>query len=169
MRIRPYIECRDYEYLEKWDTDERTHALWCADLIPYPLTREGLRSVLEKAAGERMDCAYVATEEDGKPVGFFCYAVNTETNLGFFRFVIVDADKRGAGYGQRVLKLALRYAFEITGAEKVQLNVFAENEIACGCYEKAGFAAKGVEEAVFAYRDERWGRCRMEVRRDKKE
>ena len=51
MRIRPYIESRDYEYLEKWSGDARTHALWCANLFPYPLTREGMHNVLERTPG----------------------------------------------------------------------------------------------------------------------
>ena len=32
MRIRPYIESRDYEYIEKWVDNEKIHALWCAIL-----------------------------------------------------------------------------------------------------------------------------------------
>ena len=166
MRIRPYIESRDYEYLEKWSGDARTHALWCANLFPYPLTREGMHNVLEKDAREREGCAYVAAEDNGEPAGFFCYSVNAESNVGFFKFIIINSEKRGMGYGQRMLKLALRYAFEITGVKAVRLNVFKENESACRCYEKAGFSEKSVEENVFSYQDERWSRCRMELRKD---
>ncbi len=39
MRIRPYIESKDYESIEKWIDDEKLHALWCANLIPYLVTR----------------------------------------------------------------------------------------------------------------------------------
>ena len=38
-----------------------------------------------------------------------------------------------------MLKLALQYAFDITGVELVQLNVFDENVVAKHCYEKIGF------------------------------
>ena len=41
MRIRPYIESKDYKYLEKWIDSERIHALWCANQIPYPVSKEG--------------------------------------------------------------------------------------------------------------------------------
>ena len=71
-----------------------------------------------------------------------------------------------AGCGQSMLKLALRYAFEITGAKAVRLNVFKENERARRCYEKVGFFEKGVEEGAFSYQNERWSRCGMEIRKE---
>lgn len=163
MRIRPYIESKDYEFLAGWIADEKAHALWCANLIPYPLTRENLRSVLEKSAMDWTDSAYVATEDNGEVIGFFCYSVNTDDNSGFLKFVIVDSNLRGKGRGKEMLQLALQYAFLITGVESVQLNVFAENTAAKRCYEKAGFVERHVEKNVFPYKDELWSRCNMVV------
>ena len=76
------------------------------------------------------DSAYVATENSGQAVGFFCYSVNTADNIGFLKFVIVDKTKRGKGYGKEMLNLSLQFAFQITGAKAVQLNVFSENVLA---------------------------------------
>jgi hypothetical protein len=81
MRIRPYIESRDYEYIEKWIDDEKTHALWCANLIPYPVTKENFHAFLETNAVEWTDSAYVATETNGEIIGFFCYSINVENLL----------------------------------------------------------------------------------------
>lgn len=161
MRIRPYIPDRDYEYLFKWISDERTHAFWCANLLPYPMTRKSLDDLLKKASMDWTDSAYTATENNGKPAGFFCYSVNTEDNMGFLKFIVVDSRKRGKGYGKEMLRLALRYAFEITGATTVQLNVFNENALAKQCYEKVGFVQRRVDTNAFAYKDERWSRCNM--------
>ena len=44
MRIRPYIESRDFASVETWIEDEKIHALWCADLIPYPVTKENFHA-----------------------------------------------------------------------------------------------------------------------------
>ena len=33
MRIRPYIESKDFDEITKWITEERAHALWCANLM----------------------------------------------------------------------------------------------------------------------------------------
>lgn len=165
MRIRPYIESRDYEALEKWIDSSRTHALWCANLLPCPLTQSGLRHLLEESGTDGEESAYVATEDDGEAVGFFCYSVNVENNTGFFRFVIVDAGRRGLGYGKKMMQTALRYAFEITDVEAVRLNVFAENSRAISCYEQCGFQVQSVVEKAFAYGDEWWGRCSMMAER----
>ncbi|MCM1040393.1 MAG: GNAT family N-acetyltransferase [Ruminococcus sp.] len=165
MRIRPYIESKDYEYIAKWIDNEKVHAMWCAGRIPYPVTKENFQRFLEKNALDWVDSAYVATEDDGETVGFFCYCVNTDDNTGFLKFVIVDREKRGTGYGEKMLRLALQYAFTITGVDLVQLNVFDENTAAKRCYEKVGFVADSVVEEAFSYQGEVWRRCHMVVGR----
>ncbi len=60
-----------------------------------------------------------------------------------------------------MLHLALQYAFQITGATAVQLNVFNENISAKQCYEKVGFIERTVEKNIFAYKDELWSRSNM--------
>lgn len=161
MRIRPYIPNKDYETLSKWIDDERTHAFWCANRLPYPITKKSFHDFLEKISMDWMDNAYVATENDGQLTGFFCYSINVESNIGFLKFVIVDKAKRGKGYGKEMLNLALQYAFQITGAEAVQLNVFSENTLAKHCYEKAGFVERNTDKDVFSYKNELWSRCSM--------
>ena len=104
MRIRPYIEDKDYEYIEKWIDNEKTHALWCANLMPFPMTRRNLHDLLEKSAIEWTGSAYVATEDNGEIIGFFCYSINVDSNTGFLNFIIVDKEKRGKGYGQKMLR-----------------------------------------------------------------
>ncbi len=71
MRIRPYIPSKDYEYVSKWIDNERTHAFWCANLLPYPMTQKSFHDLLEKNAMDWTDSAYVATENSGQAVGFF--------------------------------------------------------------------------------------------------
>lgn len=163
MRIRPYIPNKDYEYLSEWIDDERTHAFWCANLLPYPMTRKSFHDFLEINSINWTDSAYVATENSGQAVGFFCYSVNPEDNIGFLKFIIVDKTKRGKGYGKEILNLALQYAFQITGANTVQLNVFRENTFAKRCYEKVGFVERNIDTDVFSYQDELWSRCNMIV------
>ncbi len=161
MRIRPYIPDKDFTFVSTWIADERTHSLWSANRFPYPITPESFHNFLEKIAAEWADSAYVATENSGQPVGFFCYSVNTEDNTGFLKFIIIDRAKRGKGYGKEMLQLALQYAFQITGAEAVQLNVFDENTAAKKCYESVGFVERAIDKNVFSYQGELWSRCNM--------
>lgn len=161
MRIRPYIPNKDYEYVSKWVDNERTHAFWCANRLPYPITQQSFHNFLENNSMDWTENAYVATENGGQLIGFFCYSVNTEDNIGFLKFVIIDKTKRGKGYGKEMLKLALQYAFQLTGAKAVQLNVFNENGLAKQCYEKVGFVERNIDKDVFSFKDELWSRYNM--------
>lgn len=161
MRLRPYIACRDYDEIKNWISDERAHAMWCANLIRFPVEKANFDEVMNEGAERFGDSPYVATTEDGRLIGFFCYSVNLETNEGMFKFVVVNPDYRGKGYGRRMLQLAVQYAFEITNAGAVQLNVFPENIRAMECYKSAGFSKRKNDKDAFAYKDELWDRCNM--------
>ncbi|MGN0425904.1 MAG: GNAT family N-acetyltransferase [Acetatifactor sp.] len=139
------------------------HALWCANVIPYPMTSKKLQDVLEKDAQDWGGYAYVATEDDGIPVGFFVLAANFSTNSGFLKFVIVDNKLRGKGYGTSMIKLMLKFAFDITGVSSVQLNVFDINDSAKKGYSNIGFIEDSIVEHAFTYKDKLWGRCHMVI------
>jgi len=38
MRLRPYIQ--DFDEIINWITDDRTQAMWCANLIHFPIEKE---------------------------------------------------------------------------------------------------------------------------------
>ena len=165
MRLRPYIADTDFEYIREWDSDERIHALWCAGRMPFPVTKSALNDLLNDHAVRFGDAPFVATEDDGTPVGFFCYTTDLQTNVGMLRFVMIDSSLRGKGYGREMLSLAVKYAFDIAKADAVQLNVFASNERAKKCYLSVGFTERSVTPDVFTYKDESWGRCNMIITR----
>lgn len=164
MRIRPY-QNKDFEVISKWITQERAHAMWCANLTPFPLKKKCFDELLAEAEERFGDSPFVATTEDGKVVGFFCFSVNLGTNEGMLKFVMIDDSERNKGYGTEMLKLAVKYAFEIAKADAVHLNVFAENPGARRCYEKVGFRERTFTEGVFRYNEEAWGRCNMVIKR----
>ncbi len=165
MRIRPYIECKDFDEIKNWMTEERTHALWCANLIQFPIEKDNFERVMQETAERFEDSPYVATSDKGELIGFFCYSVNTDSNEGMLKFVMNNPQYRGKGYGKEMLRLAVKYAFEITNAQAVQLNVFPENERAKKCYESVGFTERKTDLNAFSYKDESWGRCNMVIRR----
>ncbi len=165
MRLRPYIAALDYETLAAWVTDERLHAMWSARRFPYPLTRQGLDEALERMAASMKNAAFVAEDDNGAMVGFFCYSLSEQDNEGVLKFVIVSPEHRGRGYGRELVTLAARYAFEITKADSVRLAVFEENPAAKRCYLGAGFRERSVTENAFPFRGECWSRCSMVLRR----
>ncbi len=165
MRLRPYIACKDFDEIRNWITDERMHAMWCANLIQFPIEKDNLEKVMQEAAERFGDSPYVATSDKGELIGFFCYSVNVDSNEGMLKFVMNNPQYRGKGYGKEMLRLAVKYAFEITNVQAVHLNVFPENERAKKCYESVGFTERKTDLNAFAYKDESWGRCNMVIRK----
>lgn len=165
MRLRPFIPQLDFDEIKNWISDERTHAMWCADLIRFPMEKDNFDRVMSDIAVRCGDCPYVATADDGKVVGFFCYSVNLSANVGMLKFVMVDPEQRGKGVGKEMLRLAVEYAFDITKAEAVALNVFSENTRAYRCYESVGFAAVRTDADAFRFKNEAWGRCNMVIKK----
>lgn len=165
MRLRPYREA-DFEYVEKWIGDERTHAMWCANLMPYPLTKDSLHEFIAKNETQWGDCGYVFTDDAGCPKGFFIFLANVDDNSGFAKCIVVDRSIRGMGYGAQMLQMLLKYAFTIANVSAVRLNVFDSNPRAMHCYKKVGFEEEIFTPAVLQFDDESWGRTRMIARRD---
>ena len=179
MHLRIYNEHTDFVHIASWITDERIHAFWSADTLPWPLSEEGLHNYLvgqnlkfhtqlqdEISGNEKeYDGAYVYADEYDRPLGFFVYTVNEQDKSGFVRFIVVDNTSRGKGYGSDMLKKLLRFAYENTGVLSVRLNVFDVNTAAMRCYRKVGFAPADNTPTEFTYQDEIWKRCLMEHRR----
>ena len=166
MKLRKFEIETDFEMMKDWVTDERTHAMWCANLIKYPLSKEHLAEALKEAADRFGDVPYVALSDDDKAVGFFCYTLINETKEGMLKFVVVDPEARGKGTAREMLSLVVKQAFENSDAAGVQLNVFPENVRAKKCYEKAGFVERNLTPNAFSYKDESWGRCNMVFKRE---
>ncbi len=57
----------------------------------------------------------------------------------------VDDTKRGKGYGKEMLKLTLKYAFDVLLVQKVTIGVFENNPSALYCYKGVGFVEVGEE------------------------
>ena len=165
MRLRPFIMDRDFDVIRDWITDERMHAMWCANLMAYPLEKENFSRVMWDFGIRLGDTPFVMTTEEGKTAGFFCYSLNPETNEGKLKFVMVDPAMRGKGMGKAMLKLAVEYAFTLSKAEAVALSVFPENTAALKCYESVGFTERRTDADTFRFREELWSRRNMVLRK----
>lgn len=166
MKLRHYIPELDFSAVSSWITDERTHAMWCANRFSFPLTQENFGAVLHEHAIKFGECPFVATTDSGRTIGFFCISVNTETDAAMLKFVVLSPTIRGMGFGQEMIELAVKYAFGLAGADTVWLCVFAENTAARMCYESVGFTEISRDRNAFTYKDETWGRCNMEIRKE---
>ena len=143
LRLRPYKKC-DAKYIVSWIKDEESLRKWSSDRYDaYPITAEDVNRKYLECNG---DCAeednffpMTAFDESGVVGHLIMRFTDAEKQVLRFGFVIVDDTKRGCGYGKEMLRLAVKYAFEILKAEKITLGVFENNTSAHGCYKSVGF------------------------------
>ena len=123
----------------------------------YPITEEQFNAVNNLMAFTAI--------EDNEVVGFFTMRMPSESFDELrFGFVIVDNEKRGKGYGKKMLSLGLKYAKEIFGAKKVSLGVFENNESAYYCYKSVGFKDIFLDEVEkYNVLGEEWKCLELEV------
>ncbi len=82
---------------------------------------------------------FTAFDETGIVVFFTLRNPDESLDELRFGFVIVNPHKRGKGYGKAMLRLGLKFVFEIYGAQKASLGVFENNLSAYYCYKSVGF------------------------------
>lgn len=132
LRLRPYNE-KDTEIILSWSKDEIAFYKWSAGVLgEYPISKEQFGFVNKLMP-------FTAINDD-EVIGFFTI-IRPSENFDELRFgfVVVDPQKRGQGYGKRMLQLGIKFAKEIFGAKKVSLGVFENNESAYYCYKAVGF------------------------------
>lgn len=151
LTLRPYKPC-DAAVILSWIRDEETFRKWSTDRYDrYPITPEDMNRKYLTCNGDcpEPDNFYPVTlcDETG-PVGHLILRY-TGPGVVRFGFIIVDETKRGKGYGKAMLRLALRYATEYLGAQKVTLGVLENNPQARHCYKSAGFRDVSLENPVY--------------------
>lgn len=83
----------------------------------------------------------ICEKEDLRPVGSVYYRdIDEDKKEAEYGIFIGEDDAAGKGYGSETAKLAVAYAFDKMGMERLILRVFADNVAAVKSYEKAGFA-----------------------------
>jgi len=168
LRLRPYKPC-DAEKIVSWIKDEQALRKWSSDRFgEFPVTADDINN---KYLGHNGDCIEA---DNFYPLTAFDYSgavghlilryTDPHKKTIRFGFVIVDDSKRGQGYGKQMLMLAVKYAFEIFGAEKLTLGVFENNTPAYHCYKAVGFEENG-EEAYCELFGEQWKIVEMEMKR----
>ena len=143
LRLRLY-KPQDAETIITWCKDEVSFRKWTSDRYEsFPITAENMNHKYIDCNGdcEEPDNFYpfTAFDESGIVGHLIMRYIDAEKTTLRFGFVIVDDSKRGKGYGKKILQLALKYAFEVFGAEKVTLGVFENNAPAYYCYKAVGF------------------------------
>lgn len=164
LRLRPY-KPSDAAKIVAWVSDWDGFSAWCADLLDWPLTEASLEKLRLGFEREADRWLMTALDQSGTPAGFLMMTrADYQANSIHLGLIIVDPARRGQGFGQEMVSLALRYAREILGMERATLRVFAHNRAALACYRRCGFRETGLEEASFPHGDQMWDCYSMEAR-----
>lgn len=132
IKIRPY-KVTDAKTILSWCQTEKEFYQWTAGILGnYPITKDEFNFVESLMPFTAFD--------ETEIIGFFTFRnpnkLFDELRLGF---VILNPNKRGKGYGKEMLRLGLKFAFEIYGAKRISLGVFENNPTAYFCYKAVGF------------------------------
>ena len=157
MTLRPF-SINDASTILSWCKDKHAFRLWSADRYKdFPAKPEDM---IEQYEGENM---YPLTAVMGDAIVghiFLRYPTEDRT-LVRFGFVIVDDSKRGKGYGKQMLRLAIDYAQQELGVQKITLGVFCDNLSAVECYKSVGFRITGAD--AYQIDGEEWKGFEMEM------
>lgn len=169
LRLRHYKPC-DADSIISWIKDKDALRKWSSDRFgDYPITSEDINNKYINNNGDCIepDNFYPLTAfDDNGVVGHLILRYTDEAKKVIrFGFVIVDDTKRGKGYGKQMLTLAIKYAFDIFGAEKITLGVFDNNQPAYFCYKAVGFVATGEEEFCQLF-GKQWRIVEMEINKN---
>ena len=83
---------------------------------------------------------FIICLEDGREIGSVYFRdIDREHKTAEYGIFIGEEDAIGCGYGTQTARLALEYAFDTMGLEKVFLRFLEENVGARKSYEHAGF------------------------------
>ena len=158
LRLKPYKN-DDAETIMSWLKDEKVFYKCTAGILgEYPISVEQFNAVSNLMAFTAID--------DNEIIGFFTMRRPNEFFEELrFGFVIVDSEKRGQGYGKKMLELGLKYDKEIFGANKVSLGVFENNKPAYFCYKATGFEDVSQDEnEKYTVMGEEWNCLELEMK-----
>ncbi len=171
LRLRTY-KADDAATILSWCRDELTFRKWTSDRYDtFPITAEDMNRKYYDCNGdcEQADNFYPMTafDENGLAGHFILRYTDERKSVLRIGFVIVDDAKRGMGYGSEMIRLALRYAFDIFRADRVTIGVFENNLPAYRCYKAAGFSDVQTEQDAFCeVCGEVWKVLEMAIDRD---
>ena len=161
MTLRTF-NINDASTILSWCKDKHAFRPWSADRYKdFPAQPD---EMMEQYEGDNMYPLTAVAE--GEIVGHILLRFPSEDkSIIRFGFVIVDDSKRGMGYGKQLLRLAIDYAKQELGAQKITLGVFCDNLSAVECYKSVGFRITGTD--AYLIDGEEWKEYEMVLQLEK--
>lgn len=141
------ITDEDTDLIVKWRSNIRVfnNFVFSEELTPQ-MHRKWLE---EKVKNGLVEQFIIIERQTCKPIGSVYFRdIDKENKTAEYGIFIGEDDAIGQGYGNEVAELAIKYAFDNMGLDKISLRVFKDNIAAIKSYEKAGFKFTDREEIV---------------------
>lgn len=150
------ITIEDTDLIIKWRNKESVKKHF---LYQQPFTREGhIKWLNEMVFSGKTEQFIIIDKAEDKSIGsVFLRDIDYDNKKAEYGIFIGEDLARSRGIGTLVAKMIVEYGFEQLKLHKIFLRVFADNERAIKCYNKAGFKKEGYfkEEIIIdnKYRD----------------
>lgn len=161
--IKPYNSTYTNTILS-WTNNEESFYRWSAGVLgTYPIDSIKFNERIKELKSSKLFYPYVV-KLNNEAIGFFTLRYREEiVNDLTIGFVILDPNKRGLGYGKKMLELAINLAFSKYKADNVNLRVFKENTEAYNCYKKCGLKENGIYD-TYDILGKKWDVVELEMK-----
>lgn len=143
-----YFEQSDYAQLIKWIDSPEFLLQWGGPGFNFPLNEQQLDTYVSNANHHNAETLIykVVEKELGNVIGHISLGKIDRKNMNarIGKVLVGNADARGKGIGQQMIKATLKIAFDELHLHRVSLGVFDFNSSAIACYEKVGFQREGI-------------------------
>lgn len=168
MIVLHRFERADFDKLISWVTTEEFLLQWCGRTFIFPLDRMQLEKYIE-GAEELLPVRKIYKAVDAannRHVGNITLErLDPEKKSASVTCVIIgDAEYRGKGISETMMKQLIEIAFEELGLNLLALNVFDFNEAAIRCYKRCGFVE--AERVIKYYDEKKYINVKMELRKN---
>ena len=169
LQIKPFVE-KDFERLINWIPNQRFLTQWAGPFFYYPLNKRQLFNYLKETNVDKPEkfIFKVLDNKKQKTIGHIeiGYINYNKLEAALCRVLIGDADYKNKGYGLEMTELAMSYAFQKIGLNRIVLGVYDFNTPAIRCYQKAGFETYEIRKKLPVPGNEFWNLICMESKRE---
>ena len=152
LRLEPFTP-KDFSRLIHWVGTKRELIQFAGDLFTFPLSEDQLQEYLSQ---KKLAPKKIIHTESGEVIGH-CELNFLNEHLRLSRILIGNKQKRGRGYGTKIIQLMIDAIQKEIPTKQVELRVFGYNTYAIKLYKKEGFVIQEKLTLQFQYaEDELW-------------
>ena len=148
--------------------DARFLLQWAGPKYTYPLDTAQLKDTLADTTGARPSFkVFKATRSDTtETIGHIqLMDIDYDATSCTLGRVLIFQNHRGNGFGRRMVKEAVKFAFGDMHLAEITLGVFDFNTPAIGIYKTIGFTEFQYMEGALQFQNESWNVIRMKLNR----